>query len=315
MDKLAELLTGLLPEADAQKVQAVLAEEMAKVKSDLEKTYNAELEKAYADLTEELKSSEDTAIQGYKEALGIIEEMKNRLSLQKTEMEKALEEGYEEAYQMIQTEKGAKEELEKALYEEYNKKLDDMKNYIVEKVDQFLKSKGTEIYEQAKQEVVNDPRIVEHKVAFSKVIDVVSEHINKDEYTAVANTKLEEKDKKIDELKGQVKILEARNIRISTENKQLTEAVKANAEVIKEHAAAAVAAVAAEKKARIETAENVEGKGKQVVQEQTTQAPAAPVQEEVVQETTTEAPKTEAVEPTVEDKSKEMNLKLAGIKK
>jgi len=50
------------------------------------------------------------------------------------------------------------------MYEEYDNKLNQMKSYIVDKVDEFLQLKGSEIYEQARRDVLSDPRLAEHKV-------------------------------------------------------------------------------------------------------------------------------------------------------
>jgi hypothetical protein len=43
------------------------------------------------------------------------------------------------------------------LYDQYDDKLLEMKAYIVEKVDQFLKYKGAEIYEQARRDILPTP--------------------------------------------------------------------------------------------------------------------------------------------------------------
>ncbi len=59
------------------------------------------------------------------------------------ELEMALEEGYEEAYQMLLQECDKNNTLDNTLevdmYEEYDKKLTEMKDYIVDKIHYFLK--------------------------------------------------------------------------------------------------------------------------------------------------------------------------------
>jgi regulator of replication initiation timing len=229
------------------------------------------LEEAYAEVSNELKSAEKTAEEGYTEAYAIISELRNRLEVQGEEYEEALEEGYEEAYQMLKEERSKNGSLEVSLYEEYDKKLAEMKEYIVDKVDQFLQFKGAEIYEQAKKDVLADPRTVEHRNAFDKIVDITSEYLSDEDYASVSSAKVDEAKKQIDDLKGQIKLLEARSIRLSTENTKLTEAVRHAQTVVTEQ----VKAVETEKqvktvnemKERAEKSKNVTGRGQVVAGE------------------------------------------------
>jgi len=256
MEKIVEALTKLLPEDAVNEVTEAVKTELENAKGALEKEYSTKLEEAYAELSDELKTAEETAIQGYKEAYAIIQDLRGRLETQQKEFELSLEEGYEEAYQMLQAEKGKNENLEVEMYETFDKKLQEMKEYMVDKVDAFLQYKGKEIYESAIAEVENDPRIADHKVTLERVAECVAEYLG-EEAPKASHAKVEEVSKKIEELKGQVKILEARNIRLSAENTKLTEAVRETQKVITESAKV-------EKKERVEKARIAEGKGKTV---------------------------------------------------
>ena len=256
MEKIVEALTKLLPEDAVNEVTEAVKTELENAKGALEKEYSTKLEEAYAELSDELKNSEETAIQGYKEAYAIIQDLRGRLETQQKEFELSLEEGYEEAYQMLQAEKGKNENIEVEMYETFDKKLQEMKEYMIDKVDAFLQYKGKEIYESARNEVENDPRIAEHKVTLERVAECVAEYLG-DEAPKANSPRIEEVNKKFEELKGQVKILEARNIRLSAENTKLTEAVRETQKVITESAKV-------EKKERVEKARIVEGKGKTV---------------------------------------------------
>jgi len=265
MDKITEALKKLLPESEINEVAASINESLEQAKTELEAEYNAKLEEAYTELTGELTSAEKVAEQGYEEAYAIIGDLRNRLELQGEEYKAALEEGYEEAYQMLKTEKDKNQQLEVEMYEEYDKKLVEMKEYIVDKVDQFLQYKGHEIYEQAKRDVLNDPRMAEHKVTLDKIIDLTSNYISNDEFAAVSSSKLEEVNKAVENMKGQLRIMEARNIRLSTENTKLNEAVRQAQDLITESRKAVTrekkSGVIAEQKERVEKAKNVTGRG------------------------------------------------------
>jgi hypothetical protein len=266
MEKILESLKKLLPETEVNEVSSAIQEMLDEAKADLEAEFNQKLEEAYAELSKEVSDAEKVAEQGYEEAYSIIADLRNRLELQGEEYKSALEEGYEEAYQMLKQEQGKNQKLEVEMYEEYDQKLAQMKEYIVDKVDQFLQFKGQEIYEQAKREIVNDPRMVEHKVALDKIVDIASNYLSDEDFNSAKSAKLEEANKAIEEMKGQLRILEARNIRISTENTKLNEAVRQAQEVITESKRVVTEtkkeSVLNERKERTEKAKNVTGRGK-----------------------------------------------------
>lgn len=265
MDKIVEALKKMLPETEITEVTEALKASLEQAKTELEAEYNQKLEEAYAELTNELAEAEKTAEQGYEEAYAIIGDLRSRLEVQGEEYKAALEEGYEEAYQMLKSERSKNQNLEVEMYEEYDAKLAEMKEYIVDKVDQFLSLKGKEIYEQARQDILNDPRMAEHKVALERIIDITSNYMSDDDFAGVSSAKLEEATKKVEELKGQMRILEARNIRISTENTKLTESIRQAQELISESrqvvAKEKKSAVISEQKERAQKAQNVTGRG------------------------------------------------------
>ncbi len=263
MDKILQALNKLLPENQAKDIASAVEEYLEEAKAELEGEFNQKLEQAYAELSSELKLAEETAEKGYQEAWAIISDQKNRMEALKTEYETAIEEGYEEAYQMLNAEKAKNEQLSTEIYAEYDKKLAEMREHMIDKFDEFMQYKGKELYEQAKRDVLNDPRMAEHKVALEKIVDTVSDYISDDEYAMATNSKLEESRKAIEELKGQVRILEARNIKFSTENTKLTETVRQKDKVLMEQAEKLVTE---EKKERSEKAKNVQGRGRQVTE-------------------------------------------------
>jgi hypothetical protein len=266
MEKIVEALKKLLPETEINEVSSAVQTMLDQAKADLEAEFNQKLEEAYAELSEEVATAEKTAEQGYEEAYAIIADLRNRLELQGEEYKSALEEGYEEAYQMLKQEKDKNQKLEVEMYEEYDQKLAEMKEYIVDKVDQFLQFKGKEIYEQAKRDIVNDPRMVEHKIALDKIVGITANYLSDDDFNTVTSSKIEETNKAIEEMKGQLRIMEARNIRLSTENTKLNEAVRHAQEVITESkkvvAESKKEAVINEQKERATKATNVTGRGK-----------------------------------------------------
>jgi hypothetical protein len=265
MDKILEALKKMLPENQINEVADAIKGMLKQGKVDIEKEYNSRLEEAYSELAKELTEAEKTAENGYEEAYRIIGDLRGRLDIQGQEYQSALEEGYEEAYQMLKSEREKGGKIEVDMYEEYDNKLNQMKSYIVDKVDEFLQLKGSEIYEQARRDVLSDPRLAEHKVTLDKIINITSDYISDDNMNAISGKKLEEAQKTLDEQKGQIKILEARSIRLSTENTKLNESVRYAQDVISEQKKFAVNSrkenMISEQKERTQKAKNVTGRG------------------------------------------------------
>jgi len=255
MDKIIEALSSLLPEDQIGEVKNAVSEYLENAKTVLEAEYTEKLEEAYVELHSELKNSEDTAVTGYKEAYSVIQDLYNRLEIQKNEYEKAIDEGYEEAYQMLISERGKNENIELDVYEASEDKLAKMKEYMVEKVNSYLEYKSQELYEQARRDVLNDPRMVEHKIALDRVVETVQGYISDEDYAIASSSKIEEANTLAADLKGKMRILEARNVRLDVENKKLDEQVRHAAELISE-------ATANERKARAGNAKNVQGRGR-----------------------------------------------------
>lgn len=255
MDKIIAALGKLLPDEEVRsEVAGAVNEMLEEAKGELEKEYSSKLEEAYAELSEELKGTETTAEQGYQEAYSIIQDLRNRLDTQRVEFESHMDENFEQAYQLLVQERGKNENIEVDMYEEFDKRLSEMKEYMVDKVDQFLQYKGSEIYEQARRDIMNDPAMVEHKIVLDRIVDNVAGYISDEDYALATSSKLDEANKTAEELKAQNRILEARSIRLSTENTKLNEAVRSAQEVITE--------ATSDKKERLESAKNVQGRGK-----------------------------------------------------
>ena len=171
---------------------------------------------------------------------------------------------------MLKNERSKNNGIEVELYEEYDKKLLEMKEYIVDKVDQFLQVKGHDIYEQARKDILSDPRLAEHKVVLDRIVDITSNYMSDDDMNNVSSAKLEEVNKNLDGLKGQLRIMEARNIRLSTENTKLNENMRHATNLVTEHRKANVSSrnseVITEQKERSEKARNVTGRGQKIVE-------------------------------------------------
>ena len=262
MDKILEALKKLLPADSVNEVASAVDEMLNEARTEIEAEFNDKLEEAYKELSGELATAEKTAEQGYQEAYTIISDLRNRLDVQREEFESTLEEGYEEAYQMLLAERAKSGSIETEIYDEYDKRLAEMKEYIVEKVDQFLQFKGAEIYEQAKRDVLNDPRMAEHKVALDKIVEITTNYLSDEDVALATSSKLDEAYRSIEKLQADVRMMEARNIRLDHDNRKLNEAVRHTQNVLTEGRNS-------DRKERAQKARNVSGRGHSVPLDET----------------------------------------------
>ena len=257
-----EALKKLLPEDKVSEFVPAVEAMLDEAKSEIEAEYQKNLEEAYAQLAEEKTEAEKTAEQGYQEAYSIIQDLRGRLETQQAEFDTALEEGYEEAYQALLAERSKKEALEVEIYEEYDKKLAEMKSYMVDKLDEFFKHKTAELRNEVRREVMNDPSVAEHKVALDKVVGILTDYITDDQYQLANNSKLEQAVQMLDDLRNQKRILEARNVNLARENKKINEHYKVLAEQVK----AGGQTLTEARKEKIEKAKQVTGRGEKVTE-------------------------------------------------
>lgn len=272
MDKITKALKSILPAEHVNEVAKAVEEMMAENVAALEAEFQAKLDEAYEQLSEERKSDETIAEAGYQQAYEMIQSLMARIDEQREEFETALEEGFEEAYNELQKEKGRNQNLEVEIYEEADAKLQEMKNMMVDKLDQFLALQESEIYESAKRDVLNDPRILEQRVAVEKMAELLADYMDVDSVNSVTSSKVEEMQKQIEALRGQMRIIEAKNVRLATQNNKLTEQVREAHDVITE-------ATKVERTNRVNRKEAASGRGQRVVNEQIISEYAAPANE------------------------------------
>ena len=259
-----EALTHLLPEDKVKELAPAIESMLEEAKAELETEYNKNLEEAYAQLATEKTEAEQTAEQGYQEAYSIIQDLRGRLETQQAEFDTALEEGYEEAYQALLAERSKKETLEVEIYEEYDKKLAEMKEYMVDKIDEFFKHKTAELRNEVRREVLNDPQVAEHKVALDKVVGIISDYITDDQYQLATNNKLEQALQVLEDMRNQKRILEARNVNLARENKKINEHYRVLAEQVKSSGQTLTEA----RNEKIEKAKKATGSGDKVTQDE-----------------------------------------------
>lgn len=218
---LPEDKTSVVEEAIEQFVQQVDDKYKSEYEKTLEESYkewDVQLQEAKQNSSKLLKETESVAYQGYEEAKQMLEAKEQEALTQKQEFESFLEEQYEIAKQMLEEEKAKNEQLEQSLYESYTQQVEDLKEDLVEKIDSFLSEKVDTIAESVRKELKNSPEILENKIAFERIKDIVSSHMSPSDLTQHASEKVDSLEESVARLEGELKVLKAKNMRLVTES-------------------------------------------------------------------------------------------------
>lgn len=136
----------------------------------------------------------------------LIQALADKLETQRQEYELNLNEGYEEAYKMLMAERDRANRLETELYDEYEDKLHEIKNYMVDKIDVYLRLKIEELNDIGMPELAQKVQVWKDAVGAKQIVsDAIG---GSDEDVS---------------LKEQVKLLEAKCMRLNFEKHKAEE--------------------------------------------------------------------------------------------
>lgn len=258
MSDFVAILKKLIPAEHVNEVvkaiENMVAERVAKVEAD----FNAKLQEAYDTVSAELAEAEAIAEAGYQQAYDLIMDQQLRIEAMQEEFDNAIDEGYEEAWEMLKAEESKNKDIEVEIYKEFDQKLRAMNDFYVEKIDAFLQLQNAEIYEHARRDIINDPRMVEHKVALDKIVEVAAAYLSEEDFQGATSSKLEEAYGMVQKMREDLRVLEARNVRISTQNTRLQEQVREMHGMMSE-------STQVERRERARTVRSASGRGQRVL--------------------------------------------------
>jgi len=269
MDKLLEALKKTsLNEAQVndvvKAVDSMVSEAIKQIETKKQAEYDAKLEEAYDKVQAEIDATEGKALEGYKQAHAIIQDQQLRIETLEREYENKMEEGYQQAWEMLQAEQSKNENIELNVQREADEKLKSMRDFMVEKLDLFLQMQKAEVYEEARRDVLNDPKMVEHRVAIEKMADIMSDYLSVEELSGTSSKRLAEAANYIEDLEGRLKILEKKNINTSKQLHSVNETLRQNEQLVNE---ARTLLTESEKKERKNSSGTVSGRGQRVINE------------------------------------------------
>lgn len=239
MNKLLEALKRTSLTADqvsdvTKAVEDMVSEAISKVEAKKRSEYDAKVEEAYDKAQAEIDAVEAKAIEGYKQAHAIIQDQQLRIETLEREYENKMDEGYQQAWEMLQAEQAKNENIELEVQREADEKIRAMRDFMVEKLDLFLQMQKAEIYDEARQDILNDPQIVEHRVTIEKMADIMSDYLSFDDLAGTSSKKINEANNLIEDLQGQVKILERKTVNQSKQIHSLNETLRQGEQLINE---------------------------------------------------------------------------------
>lgn len=260
-EKVLAALSGLIPAEAHAKVAAAINEAIDAAVAQVDAQRQAEIAELKEHHAKELAEQEQLAEKGYAEAYEMIVELRHSGARMREEYERQLAEGYEEAYQMLLAERKKNDNLEVDLYEEYDGRVGEIREYLIEKVDRFLGEHGDIFFDACRTEVRNDPATAEAQVAVERVLEAVQPLLSDADYAKAKGSRVHDLERKLHEQTALVRSLEARTMRLHAENTKLNEAARQAHSVLAESARV-------ERNARRELAQKVQSRGQRVANDQ-----------------------------------------------
>lgn len=239
MDKLLEALgkTSLsAQQVDEVKkaVESMIAEAANQIKEKFSEEFKSKSEEAYDEAASEIAAVESQAYEGYQEAFAIIQDQKLRLESLQREYEDFIENNNQQAFDMLEAEKNKNQDLAAQLNEEYSARYNKLRDFMVDKLDEYLRRQQSEIYDEAVRDVLADPRLVEHRVAIEKMAEIMTDYLQVEGVANNSAKRLNEATKEVEELRGRLRTVEQKNVRLSTKNTELNEALIAKDKLVVE---------------------------------------------------------------------------------
>ena len=231
MDKLLEALkkTSLNEEQlgeVSKSVEEMIKEAIQQVEANKQAEYDRLVAEAYDKAQAEIDGIESKALEGYQQAHDVIQDMQLRIDTLEREYENKMEEGYQQAWEMLEAEQKKNESLELEVMKEADQNLVEMRDFIVEKLDLFLQMQKAEVYDEARRDILNDPKMVEHRVAIEKMAEIMSDYLSTEELAGVSSKHIAEAQRTIEDLQGRLKILETKTVHQSRQIHSLKESVQ-----------------------------------------------------------------------------------------
>lgn len=259
MNKIEEALKKLLPAEQVQEVLQAIQEQIDEGNSQLDAKYQANLNQAFEEAQKDIDETATTAYRGFEQAWAMIEDLQLRLEKMNEEWESAQDENHEEAWELLQAEMAKNNGIEEKVYQEANEKIRQVQEMFIEKIDEFMQVERQEIFEDAIRHIMSDPRRVEERVALEEIAQTAAKYLShSDNFEAVSSKKLEETYKALEDLRANMRVLEQRNVRLSTQNTRLNDKVALQEAALNE-------STKVERKERANGAKNVSGRGQRVL--------------------------------------------------
>lgn len=256
--KLMEAVAGFIPGELQGQLAGAIDEWAAEAIAEIDAEYEAKIEEMHVAHDAEIAEIKRTIEESYRDAYEMITTLRREKDAIQAEAKQQLAEGYEEAYQMLLAERKKNDNMEVDLYEEYDGRVGRIREFYIDKVDEFMSEKGELMYEIVRRDLLNDSAFSESRIVLEKVLEAVNPMLG---VQNAPSAKPDQSARQLAEAQAQVRILEARNMRLHTENTKLNEAARHAHALLQEN-------VQQERRARREVARTAQSRGQRVVDDQ-----------------------------------------------
>lgn len=219
-----DLLAGLVPADKAQKVVAATEALVDQVREQV----NEELAEQYGEIKDQvdrLVEQRDEAIQRAQEAELKLQKIAEDSSEIVEQAKQAVREEMQGQINVLTTKLAKADEEKDALQERIAERYEELRvsdrEKLIDKLDEYVDGEISKLEERlVESRGTNNPRLAQ---AMTEIADIVARYQLAESGDQVASAIVEEHQQEVARLTAQVRQLEARNVRLSTENEMLRE--------------------------------------------------------------------------------------------
>lgn len=229
--ELIDLLSTRVPADQVSKVEAVITGMIDAIREEVAVEIGSDTSvESIREEIQNLTESRDEAAERARNAENELSELRDAVDSQIESAKNAVREEFQEEIkrlnEILEKTEEDNDRIAIQIREDAEKELEAFKSEIVTKVSRFMDGKMNGVYDRLQETIANDPTALHESNVFRQIAELVGQHQYDETAGAVSDKKVEAINEEIVGLRAQVRHLEARNARITAENKIIRESNK-----------------------------------------------------------------------------------------
>jgi len=225
--ELINLLAPRVPADQVSKVEAAITGMVDQLREEVAAEIGGPSDVSIREEVQNLTDARDEAAERARNAEAELSELREAVDSQIKAAKNAVREEYQEEVdslnERLEAMETEKDQIAAQIREDAEKELEAFKGEITAKVSRFMEGKMNGVYDRLQETIANDPTALHESNVFRQIAELVGQHQYDETAGAVSDSKVEAINEEVIGLRAQVRHLEARNSRLTAENKVIRE--------------------------------------------------------------------------------------------